>query len=294
MHSGILKKLLLIINPIAGKMASRMYDIPAMFPSYMVSVYNTKDAESTISFVKKNAACFDILVCVGGDGTLNNVISGLMLSPQKPLLGYIPCGTTNDFATALGIPKEIPKAAQTIVNGTPVPLDIGSFNHRYFTYVASFGAFTESSYKAPQASKNKIGHMAYVLEAMRDLPNIRPYHMTINTASVAVSDNFVFGAITNTSSIGGMVKINAEKSSFHDGLFEVLLVRMPQNMIDLQRIITSLLRQQYNTEYITFLQTNQLTLTAETIVPWSLDGEYEPGAATIEIQNQRHAIQILL
>ncbi len=292
MHSH--KKLLLIINPIAGKMAARSYDISAMFPPYAVSTYYTINSESTISFVQKNAAFYDLLVCVGGDGTLNNVICGLMQCSKKPLLGYIPCGTTNDFASALGIPKEIPKAAEKILCGTPKMLDVGKFNQRHFTYVASFGAFTESSYKASQATKNRLGHMAYVLEAVRDLPNIRPSRMTVTTKEVTITDDFVFGAVTNTSSIGGLVKISADNSSINDGLFEVLLVRMPQNVIDLQRIVTSLFRQQYNAEYITFMQTDKITFTAESIVPWSLDGEYESGALTVEIENKPCAIQILL
>lgn len=288
------KKMLLIINPIAGKMRTRSFDIPQMFPEYDVTVFYTEDGLGTQSYVTANAAAYDIVVCAGGDGTLNHVINGLMHLPSRPTLGYIPCGTTNDFATSLGIPKDIPAAVKAIRNGSPVAIDIGSFQDRYFSYVASFGAFTESSYKAPQETKNKFGHFAYIFEAMRDLPNIHPCRMFVQTAEKSWEGNYVFGAVSNSTSLGGMVRLSPKHISFNDGLFEVMLIHMPQGVMDLQQIIFSLIRRQYNPDLITFFKTNEITFTMEQIAPWSLDGEFDSGSTTVTIRNHPKAITLQL
>ncbi len=287
-------KMLLIINPIAGKMRARNFDIPGFFPEHQVTVYYTKDGASTEMYVESHAAAHDIVVCAGGDGTLNRVVNGLMRVPLRPPLGYIPCGTTNDFATGLGIPKEIPRAAEAIRKGTPTAIDIGSFGNRYFTYVASFGAFTESSYKAPQENKNRMGHMAYIFEAMRDLPHIRPCHVKVETDTADFQGDYVFGAVSNSTSLGGMLRLSPSEISYNDGLFEVMLIAMPRTAADLQQIIFSLMRRQYNPELISFFKTNHILFSMDQIFPWSLDGEYESGANIVEIQNNPRAITMQL
>ncbi len=283
-------KLLLIINPIAGKMRAKTADIPALFPEYDVTVYYTKDGKSTEEYVAAQAPLYDLLVCAGGDGTLNRVANGLMSAPTRPPLGYIPCGTTNDFATGLGIPKDIEKAAASIRKGSPFPIDIGAFGDRHFTYVASFGAFSESSYKASQDAKNRIGHMAYVFEAVRDLPNIRPCRMTVESEQGILKGEYVFGAVSNSTSLGGMVRLSPEEISYNDGLFEVMLISMPKNVLDLQNIIFSLVRKQYNSDLITFFKAGHLTFSMDQIFPWSLDGEFEKGANLVEIRNKPRAL----
>ncbi len=288
------KKMLLIINPIAGKMRARAFDFPKLFPEFNVTVFYTQDAFGTQSYVTEHAAAYDMVVCAGGDGTLNNVINGLMHVPSRPTLGYIPCGTTNDFATSLGIPKDIPSAVKAILDGSPVSIDVGSFQDRYFSYVASFGAFTESSYKAPQETKNRFGHFAYIFEAMRDLPHIRPCHMVVKTKEKEFEGDFVFGAVSNSTSLGGMVRLSPKQISFNDGFFEVMLIHMPQGVLDLQQIIFSLIRRQYNPELITFFKTSEIQFKTEQVAPWSLDGEYAPGSTTVTIRNHPKAITLQL
>ncbi|MBQ7035929.1 MAG: diacylglycerol kinase family lipid kinase [Clostridia bacterium] len=289
-----LGKLLLIINPIAGKMRAKSIDFPALFSEYDATVYYTKDGKSTEKYVTDHAAAYQLLVCVGGDGTLNRVVNGLMRLPSRPPLGYIPCGTTNDFATSLGIPKEIGKAAEAIRHGSPMPIDVGTFGNRYFTYVASFGAFSDSSYKASQDAKNRIGHMAYVFEAVRDIPNIRPCRMTVETESGILKGEYIFGSISNSTSLGGIMRLSPENISYDDGLFEVMLIRMPRSATDLQQIVFSLIRKQYNSDLITFFKSRHLTFSMDQIFPWSLDGEFEEGANIVEIKNQPKAIVMQL
>lgn len=287
------RRMLLVVNPVSGKMKAKAYCLPSFFPTYRVTEYKTKDGLSTEEYVKENAALYDLVVCAGGDGTLNRVISGLMYHKSPPPLGYLPAGTTNDFATALGIPREIPRAAEVILRGTPMPLDIGSFNRRYFSYSASFGAFTNSSYNAPQQNKNRFGHFAYVLEAMRDFSGLVPRRMTIETEDEAIRGDYIFGAVANSTSLGGLLRLPTRAVSYHDGLFEVLLIPMPRSATDLQQIVFSLVRQQYNPDYIRFFKARHLTISMETIIPWSLDGEYEPGARRIEIKNHSRAISLI-
>ncbi len=288
------KKMLLIVNPIAGKMRAQSFDFPAFFPEHEVTLYYTKDGISTEKYVESHAPAYDTIVCAGGDGTLNHVINGLMQLKTRPPLGYIPCGTTNDFATGLGIPRDIPRAAAAISNGKPMSLDIGSFGSRHFTYVASFGAFTDSSYKAPQESKNKIGHMAYIFEAMRDIANIRPCTLTVETDNGTYHGDYVFGAVSNATSLGGMLRLSEKDVQYDDGLFEVMLISMPRSAFDFQQVVFSLLRRQYNPDYITFFKMRHAIFSMDQMIPWSLDGEYESGGNIIEIQNNPRAITLLL
>lgn len=285
--------MLLIINPVSGKMKTKAFCLPSLFPTYRVTEYYTKDGLSTEEYVKENAENFDTVVCAGGDGTLNHVINGLMRLPAPPPLGYLPAGTTNDFASALGVPRDIPRAAEAILQGVPRPLDIGSFNHRYFSYVASFGVFTNSSYNAPQQNKNRLGHFAYVIEALRDFSGLTPRRMTFETEDEIIRGDFIFGAIANSTSLGGLLRLPARDVSYHDGLFEVLLIPMPRTATELQQIVFSLVRQQYNPDYVRFFKTRRLTISMETVTPWSLDGEFESGARRIEIVNHARAISLL-
>lgn len=288
------KRMLIVINKAAGKRSAKSVNMKKLFSGYAVSVYNTELEKSTEDYVAQNCGNFDFMVCVGGDGTLNQVVNGMMRCDKKPLLGYIPTGSTNDFATGLKIPKDAGAAAKKIKSGEPFKIDIGSFNGRNFVYIASFGAFTDTSYTTTRQAKNMFGHMAYVFEAMKDITNIRPCSLTIETDSGVYSDDYIFGAISNSTSIGGLVKLSADVASLNDGMFEVMLIKMPKNPFDLQKIIMCLMKQQYDEEYITFFQTSKLSVKMDDIIPWSLDGEYEEGAQEIIIDNNCQAISLLL
>ncbi len=289
------EKMLFVVNPVAGKMRGQGLDASKLFPDSQIKVYSTVDGDSTEKYVESHAAEYDLVVCAGGDGTLNHVINGVMRLENRPPIGYLPCGTTNDFAASLGIPKEPHKAAELIRKKNVFHIDIGAFSDRFFTYVASFGAFTESSYKAPQENKNKLGHMAYLFEAVRDLPRIHPCKVQIETEDAVHEGAYIFGAISNSTSLGKIVRLSPKSVLYNDGLFEVMLISMPNTVLELQDIVFSLMRRQYDASpNITFIKARHITVKAETPFPWSLDGEFAMGAKTVEIQNIQDAIALYL
>ena len=234
------------------------------------------------------------MVCAGGDGTFNEMVSGLMQLPECPEVGYLPNGSTNDFAASLHIPATPLKAAESIVNGHPFYLDVGRHNDRYFAYVASFGAFTRSSYSVPQATKNALGHFAYILEGMKDLDSLRPYRCRVETGEETFEGEFIFGAVCNSTSLGGIMKLDPSRVQMDDGAFELLLLRMPKTAIDLQSLIAAISRMDYNGPGVIFRHVQQVTVTTDEDLPWSLDGEYAPSAPRVELRNLPGAIPLML
>ena len=237
---------------------------------------------------------YDLVVCAGGDGTFNEMVSGLMQLPECPEVGYLPNGSTNDFAASLHIPATPLKAAESIVNGHPFYLDVGRHNDRYFAYVASFGAFTRSSYSVPQATKNALGHFAYILEGMKDLDSLRPYRCRVETGEETFEGEFIFGAVCNSTSLGGIMKLDPSRVQMDDGAFELLLLRMPKTAFDLQSLIAAISRMDYNGPGVIFRHVQQVTVTTDEDLPWSLDGEYAPSAPRVELRNLPGAIPLML
>ena len=235
---------------------------------------------------------YDLIVCCGGDGTLNETIDGLMRCAQRPPLGYIPAGTVNDFASSLGISKNILQAAHTILQGVPFACDIGSFGARYFSYIAAFGAFTDVAYQTPQQSKNMLGRAAYFLEGIRRLPSIHPYHMKLTHDSGEIEGDFLFGMVSNALSVGGF-KLRSPEIRMNDGLLELLLVRDPKNAAEATAIIGAVLGRDFSSPYITTLRTKQLSISAAEAVPWTLDGEFGGKVETVQIENHHAAITVL-
>ena len=236
----------------------------------------------------------DGIVAIGGDGTFNEMVSGLMQLPECPEVGYLPNGSTNDFAASLHIPATPLKAAESIVNGHPFYLDVGRHNDRYFAYVASFGAFTRSSYSVPQATKNALGHFAYILEGMKDLDSLRPYRCRVETGEETFEGEFIFGAVCNSTSLGGIMKLDPSRVQMDDGAFELLLLRMPKTAFDLQSLIAAISRMDYNGPGVIFRHVQQVTVTTDEDLPWSLDGEYAPSAPRVELRNLPGAIPLML
>ena len=292
------KRLLLIINPTAGvKSANRhLTSIVSLFNAhgYICTVYCTAGHGDAARIASENAGSFDLVVCIGGDGTLNEVLAGMVEQGDKTPIGYIPSGSTNDFASSLGLSRNILTAAKDAVEGTPIPLDAGHFNGRLFSYVASFGAFTEASYTTPQRSKNLLGHLAYVLEGMKDMLNIRPVHLALETKSQRFEGEYIFGAVSNSTSIGGMLTLNKEFVAMDDGLFEILLIKSPQNLSELNQIVVSIQTQQYDNEMIDFCLAERAVISALPDMPWTLDGEYARGSTEIIIQNLHHAYNMVI
>ena len=293
-----MKKRLIIMNPCAGtKQANRhLTEIVAMYTAagYQCTVMMTGKRGDGKEWAAQYGADFDDVVCIGGDGTFNEVVSGLMEAELSIPIGYIPAGSTNDFARSLSMSKSVPNAAKDIVDGQSRPLDIGRFNGRPFTYVASFGAFASTSYTAQQSLKNSIGHLAYVLEGVRDITSIRPHHLKITTPQGELEGKYIFGAVCNSTSIGGMLKLDPDVVDMNDGLLEVLLVKSPENAGQLAQILWHVKSKKYEKcPYITFLSANQITIEAPADMAWSLDGEYEQGAEHIVIENQQSAITLI-
>ena len=292
-----MKKMLWIVNPHAGRgaMRGKLIDCILTFQEagFDVTLHVTEGPEDATRVAQARAGEFDRIVCAGGDGTLNETLSGLMQLEQRPLLGYLPCGSTNDFAMSLHLHTMLPAAAEAAATGTPCPLDVGRHNDRYFAYVASFGAFTRSSYSATQAAKNALGHFAYILEGLGDLDSLRPYRCAVDADGERFKGEFIFGAVCNSTSLGGLVKLDPSRVRMDDGKFELLLLRMPKTALDLQNLITAMTRMQYDYPGVILRHVRRVTLTTEENLPWSLDGEYCPSAPRVEIENLPAAIQLV-
>ena len=236
---------------------------------------------------------FDLIVCSGGDGTLNEVIQGIMRSEKKLPIGYIPAGSTNDFARGVGIPRNIIDAVQWIIDGKKYPCDIGSFNDKFFTYIAAFGAFTEVTYETSQQVKNVLGHVAYVLNGISRLKNIKSYHMKITYDDEIIEDNYIFGMVTNSSSVAGLLSLN--NFLLDDGLYEVTLIKTPGNPLDLQRIIHSLLNIDIDidTAYIKSFRTSKIRFECDDELQWTIDGEFGGAYKTVDVCNNKQAIELM-
>jgi YegS/Rv2252/BmrU family lipid kinase len=294
------KKLLMIVNPTAGRTKSHapLFDAAAVFSQagYLLSIHKTAfpgDAVQTAAALGKD---YDVVVAVGGDGTLNQVVSGLMTLPEetRPLLGYIAQGSTNDFAASLQIPSDPAAAAALIVKSAATRLDIGRWNARPFVYVASFGAFTQSSYTAPQSAKNAIGHLAYILEGIKDLNTLRPYHIRLTADGEVLDGDYLFGAICNSTSIGGLMHLNREYVVLDDGKFEMLLIPKPKSPAELPNLILNLLDQEFSYEGLVFRHVSSIHLETAEDLPWSLDGEYAPSMPVVDIMNCQQSLAMLL
>ena len=279
--------LLFIVNPRAGRTRSTapLFDAVAHFcaSGYLVDLRLTQAREDATRLARELGGKFDAVVCCGGDGTLNETVTGLMDLPSPPPLGYIPAGSTNDFAASLHLPDQPLEAARVITASGGRPLDVGSFNGRPFIYVASFGAFTRASYSAPQNVKNDLGHLAYILEGVKDLSTLRPYRASVATEEECFDGEFLFGAVTNATSVGGLVKLKEDQVCLDDGLFELLLIPNPKSIADLQGLARSLLLQDFTGGGVIFRHVHTLTVQTPEDLPWALDGEFDPGGAQVEI-----------
>lgn len=297
----MLKDLLFIVNPRAGRTKSRapLYDAISIFcnAGYRVFLQQTQGPKDATRIACELGPKFDLIVCSGGDGTLNETINGMMEIPlqKRPPLSYLPSGSTNDFASGLSISSDPATAAQSAMRLLPRHLDIGIFNDRHFVYVASFGAFTRTSYSVPQDIKNTFGHFAYLLEGVKDLDTLRPYHMRIETDDEVFDGQFLFGAVCNSTSVAGLMKISPEKVSFDDGQFELMLIPVPKTAAALQKLIHVLIAQDFDhSDGLIFRHISRVTAQTTEEIPWTLDGEYAPGASKVDISIAREGIQLMI
>jgi YegS/Rv2252/BmrU family lipid kinase len=294
-----MKRLLLIMNPAAGtkKANPHLPEILSVFgrAGFVCTVWMTQKRGDGTELAARYGAEADLIVCIGGDGTFNEVISGLVKAGISTPIGYIPAGSTNDFAASLGLPKNVIQAAQAIVAGHPVSYDVGRFRDRYFTYVASFGAFTRTSYATSQSVKNALGHLAYVLGGIKEISSLHRCRVavTLDDGSREEGD-YIFGAVSNSTSVGGILSLDPKIVDMNDGLFELLLVRYPENMARIAEIVRAVTAQKYDTPSFVFRTARSLRVEADPGMDWTLDGEYAKGSELIQIDNLRSAINVVV
>lgn len=291
------KRLLFLINPNAGKgeIRAKALDVIDLFvrEGYEVTVHTTQRRWEIPDLLRERAGGFDRIVCSGGDGTLNETINGLLACENRPPLGYIPAGTVNDFASSLGIPKTIPEAAAIAVDGAPYACDVGLFGSRAFSYIAAFGAFTDVSYQTPQQVKNWLGRAAYILEGIKRLPGIQPWPMRLVCDGRELAGEFLFGMITNSTSVGGFAVGERIGVSMNDGLLEVVLVRQLQSHAERQRVINALLEGELDPDFVTVTKARRVEVFSDQPRPWTLDGEFGGEVEHVVIEVLPSAIQVL-
>ena len=295
------KKLLFIVNPRAGKTKSRapLFDAAEVYSraGYLISIQMTHAPGDATRLASELGASYDLIVCHGGDGTLNETISGVMTLPRerRPQVSYLPGGSTNDFAASLSISSDPAEAAQSAMRMRPLYLDVGVFNKRCFIYVASFGAFTRASYSVPQDVKNMFGHFAYILQGVQELDTLHPYPIGIQADGEDLSGDYLFGAVSNSTSIAGLMKLSPEHVAFDDGRFELLLVPVPKTAAAVQALTHALITRDYNASNgLTFRHVKKVHVEKSERIPWTLDGEYQPGAQEINISIEDNAVEMLL
>ncbi|MDO5135806.1 MAG: YegS/Rv2252/BmrU family lipid kinase [Eubacteriales bacterium] len=292
------KKLIFIFNPKAGKgkIRNSLMDVVDIFnkSGYEVLIHATQCPRDAYVMAKEYAFAVDLIVCSGGDGTLDEVITGVRESGSSVPIGYIPAGSTNDFANSLFMPKSMTAAASMIMEEQLYHCDIGRFNDRTFAYVAAFGLFTDVSYQTDQDLKNILGHTAYVLEGAKRLFDIKSYRMTITTEQQVIEGDFMLGMITNSRSVGGFKNLTGKNVDMNDGLFEATFITLPKNPMELQEIISSLVIAEDHSELIYSFKTRKLMIQSEDVVPWTLDGEFGGDQTRVEIENLHGALNLYL
>lgn len=301
------KKALFIFNPHSGKglIKNHLLEITDILvkADYEVTVYPTQSRGDAERKMREREEDYALVVCSGGDGTLDEIVTGMIQSGFKTPIGYIPSGSTNDFAKTLKIPSTMRKAAELIARGKVLSCDVGRFNRDVFVYIAAFGLFTEVSYETPQEMKNMLGHVAYLLEGVRQLTNIKSYLIKVTYVSETgeeevIEDDFIFGMITNSHSVGGFKSIAGNvfkgKVDLNDGLFEVTLIKVPRNPVELNSILASLAVADIDTQYMYNFKSGKLTFESEEEVAWTLDGEYGGKHTKVELLNDKGAMDILV
>ena len=293
-----MKKLLFVVNGHSGKgqIKNKLLDIIDIMikEGYHVQVHTTQEREDATKVVREQAKYYDLVVCSGGDGTLDEAVTGMMQSEVRTPLGYIPAGSTNDFANSLEIPKDMIQAAKTAVLGVPFSCDVGEFNGDYFIYVAAFGIFTDVSYATSQELKNALGHVAYILEGAKRLHTIKAYHMRVEYDGNEIEGDFLLGMITNSTSVGGFKNMTGKDVKLDDGMFEVTLIHKPKNIIELNTIIASLTNLKDETDLIDSFRADSVKFYSEEEIPWTLDGEFGGDHKEVQIKDHCKAVDIMI
>ncbi len=293
------KKVLFIVNPKSGKgsIRSKLLDIVDIFvkAGFDLTLYISQSAGDARAKAKEVEGRYELVICSGGDGTLDEVISGMMECEKRSAIGYIPCGSTNDFAHSLKIPTSMTKAAEHIAAWKEFPCDIGRFNDDYFVYIAAFGLFTDVSYETSQDVKNVLGHLAYILEGMKKLTEIKSYPMKVESEEMTLEGNFLFGMVTNSTSVGGFRNITGKHVHLDDGVFEVTLIKTPQNILELNEIIQAVIAgKSENNKYFYQFRSKAVKFISDDPVAWTLDGEFGGYHEVVDVKNDKQALSLLV
>ncbi len=295
------KKILFVYNPVSGRSQIKtvLSDILQTLSGaeFIIECYPTKGHGDARRYVRELTGDYLYIVCAGGDGTLDEVVSGLMDNQALPMLpvGYIPLGTTNDFASGLGIPSDPLAAAQAVARGRAYVCDLGRFNRTdYFTYVAAFGIFTETSYETPQELKRQLGHAAYLLQGITELGNIRTYHIKAETPEESVEGDFAFGMVTNARSVGGFEGIQGPDVDLQDGLFEATLIRLPANLLEINELIQFFSGLIPETPLVWRRKVKKITFTSDEKIRWTRDGENGGAHRKVTLKNLQGKFKILV
>ena len=293
-----MKKLLFIYNPNSGMglLKPKLSDVLDIFVKggYEVTVYPTQKYHDAVRKMGEYEEQYDLVACSGGDGTLDEVVTGMMKREDKVPIGYIPAGTTNDFASSLHISKNMLEAADTVVNGVPFACDVGEFNEDYFVYIAAFGLFTDVSYETKQSMKNVLGHLAYILEGTKRIFNIPSYRIKVTHDGETIEDEFIYGMVTNSRSVGGFKGITGKNVVFDDGKFEVTLFKTPRNPMELNEILGALALRKINPKRMYSFKTNEVHFETEEEIPWTLDGEFGGVHEEVVVKDCQKALEIMV
>ena len=293
------RKLMLIVNPAAGKGGYKVNFGEALHVldkgGYTTTLFFTGGPGEASRIAEENAAGFDTVACIGGDGTLSDVLAGLVRLPSPPPVGYFPMGTANDVATTLGLPKnDTVGAARRILEGTPHPFDVGGFGaDRYFAYIAAFGAFTEVSYATPQEQKKVLGHLAYVLQGMQQLGKIESIHTIVEYDGGTVDADLLYGSMSNSTSVAGIVRLPEEMVCLGDGVSELVLVKNPGSVAGFGEIVDSVLSQRFDSSNLLVLHTKKAKFRFDRPVAWTRDGEAGGEYSEIELRNIECPVQLI-
>ena len=293
-----MKRMLFVYNPNSGMglLKPKLSDVIDTFVKggYEVTVYPTQRSQDAVRKVSEYTEEYDLVTCSGGDGTLDEVVTGMMMRENKTPIGYIPAGTTNDFASSLHISKNMLEAADTVVNGVPFACDVGEFNEDYFVYIAAFGLFTDVSYETKQSMKNVLGHLAYILEGTKRIFNIPSYRIKVTHDGETIEDEFIYGMVTNSRSVGGFKGITGKNVVFDDGKFEVTLFKTPRNPMELNEILGALALRKINPKRMYSFKTNEVHFETEEEIPWTLDGEFGGVHEEVVVKDCQKALEIMV
>ena len=294
-----MKRMMLIVNPAAGRGSYKVNFGEALNlldrGGYRTTLFFTSGPCDATNYASEHAGSFDTVACIGGDGTLSEVMSGLMQLESPPPLGYIPMGTANDVATTLSLPKNDTVAAvKRILEGQEHPYDVGGFGEdSYFAYIAAFGAFTEASYATPQSQKKALGHLAYVLQGAASITKLEPISARIEHDGGVVEERFLYGSMSNSTSVAGIMRLPGKLVGLGDGMSELLLIKYPDTVDGLAEIAANILAQRFDSRYISILHTCSASFSFEKEVGWTRDGEDGGKFKDIQLRNYPHALKFI-